>query len=73
MHKVVLILIQYVTKYPLPPLTYMYMCTLVAFVSHISFPRTGALRARLVRLVQPAKVETVQVNYKVVDVHLTPL
>ena len=28
----------------------------------VCVPRTGALRARLVRLVQPAKVETVQVN-----------
>ena len=28
---------------------------------HVFILRTGALRARLVRLVQPAKVETVQV------------
>lgn len=34
----------------------------IILVSLVHFSRTGALRARLVRLVQPAKVETVQVN-----------
>ena len=29
---------------------------------NVFLPRTGALRARLVRLVQPAKVETVKVH-----------
>ncbi len=36
----------------------------------MSLRRTGALKARLVRLVQPAKVETVQVLFVFYTVHL---